>query len=243
MDNKFSIRQVLRLLSILGIGVLVTFYFPTFEFVSSVSLSSSTMVVILFIFLAGFLINQAIQRNHALSLAISIELSSLRRIVHLTENLDGREKWKKDVRSAVVSYLESIGVKDFRDYNETHQVFRGITHEIYAFKPKSIKEELIFTELLEVTRELAYQRQQVATFIHSAISVYTKVSATFVAFIAIVLLLGARSERESIFFIAGPVSSILLVLDIFFNLDILTIDDRKLLRKHYKDNAIDLKQE
>lgn len=243
MDHRFTLKQIVRLFVIFVLGVFITLYAPTFEFVSSASLSNSTIVVILFVFLAGFLINQAIQRNTALSEAISIELSRLRRIVHLTENLEGRAAWKKEIRTAIVAYLETVAAKDFRDYEEAHTAFRGITHEIYAFKPKGKREELLFNELLEISRELAYQRQRVSSLIHSPISVYTKVAATFVAVIGIISLLGARTERESIFFIAGPVASILLILDIFFNLDILTASDRKRLEHRYKYNALDMKNE
>jgi len=243
MDDRFSLRQVIRLFGILALGTLITLYAPTFEFVSTASLSVSTIVVILFIFLAGFLINQAIQRNRSLSLSISVELSRIRRIVHLTEAIEGREKWKEEMRKVVVSYLEIVGTKDFRDYGEAHHDFRKITHEIYLFKPKTKKDELIFSELLEVTRDLAYQRQQVEASIRSPISVYTKSSVAFVAFIAVILLLGAREERETVFFIAGTTTSILLVLDIFFSLDILTREDRRGLSRMYADSAFDMKSE
>lgn len=243
MEHRFTFKQIFRLILILILGILITLYAPTFEFVSSASLSNSTIVVILFVFLSGFLINQAIERNRKLREAISIELSRLRRIVHLTENLSGRNKWKADLRAAIVSYCEAVAIKDFRDYRETHQDFRDITHEIYSFSPKSRREELVFNELLEISRELALKRQQISQLLRSSISVYTKVATGFVAVIGIVSLLGARTERESIFFIAGPVASILLIFDIFIKLDVLTEVDRKRIAKRYQLNAMDLEQE
>jgi hypothetical protein len=243
MNDRFYFRQIIRLFSILLLGVLITLYFPTFEFVSSASLSSSTIVVILFVFLTGFLINRAIERIRSLNSSVSIELTRLRRIAHLVDNLPGRKKWKQSLHKAVVNYLETVAAKDFQDYKEAHHKFREITHEVYSFTPKTKKEELVLNELFEITRELAFERQQISNLIHSNISVYTKSAATFVAFIGIVQLLGARAEPETIFFIAGSVSSLLLILDIFFNLDILGKADRNQLSDKYKKNALDLSHE
>lgn len=242
MGKVFTIKHFARFIVILAIGAILSNYLPTIEFVSSATLSSSTIVVILFVFLVGFLINQAIRQNWELNMSVSRELSRLRRVVHLSESTDNQEKWKKDVRKASVAYLEAVGKKDFRDYDEGHEAFRELTHELYNYHPKDKRNDSLFSEILNSTRDLAFQRQQVSRYRYSSISPYTKFAATFVAIIAIVLLLGARGAETSIFFIAGPVSGILLILDIFFQLDVLTEDERHRFEAMYIASAKDMKK-
>lgn len=242
MNPRFSIRQFIRLLLIVGGSILITVYFPTVVFDQAATLTDPTFGLIVFVFIAGFLISQAMGRARDLDRSVSYELSRLRRVVHLTEEIDATAAWKKDIRNTVVAYLRSVAGEKFIYYDDAHETFREITHKLYAYKPKTRRSEILFAEILAVTRDLSLHRQRVAQQIQASVSPHTWTVLVILILINIVLLLGSREPGfTSPLFITGAISGLLLVLDVLYEVDTLTKSDQQQYQMRYAANARDMR--
>jgi hypothetical protein len=206
-------------------------------------LSTPVLSVLLFVFLAGFLIQRTIDRKNKLRLAASVELSRLRRICHLAEYVEKNLAWQKAVFKETIEYLKHISKNDFREYKKSHKEFRDLTHVIYSFKPQSLNERAIFEELLKITRDAAYQRQQIAQYVFSNISPYVWL-VTFILLVGNIwaLLVSREMSFSSHLFAFTAILGLILVFDILFQLDFLSKTERRSFQADYKQNADDLKK-
>ncbi|MEK7451872.1 MAG: hypothetical protein AAB664_00885, partial [Patescibacteria group bacterium] len=96
-----------RLLIIFLIGYGLLNLVPIFSFEKIPTIANPLYGLILFIFLSGFLINEAMRRNKTLYVSVALELSRTRRMAHIVENMNAHASWKKTVREAVILYLQS----------------------------------------------------------------------------------------------------------------------------------------
>lgn len=231
---SYFIRFFLVILSAYAIVV----YTPVFSFTKFSVITNPLFGLILFIFLSGFLINQVMDRNKTLQISISLELSRTRRIVHLSESIHANGLWKKALKKKVIAYVQSIGMSDLIDYKISDAVFRSMTHEIYQFVPKTPKDQVVFEEMLFLTRELASQRQTLIHDISSPISPYIWIVFSSIGLINIFLLLLVRDASAlSTWFIFFVITMILLICDLLLELSVLTKSKRLDYQKLYVENS------
>ncbi len=117
---------------------------------------------------AGFatlLMSKAIDRAAALADAVSVELNKLRRIHHLARAFSRAEKqipWFDLVREAIESYLHAFEVIPFKQYDDTNEMFRRITQQLYGFDTiASEKGKLLFAELMTISGQATEARQRI----------------------------------------------------------------------------------
>lgn len=242
MKRGISKYQLFRIFGILVFSIYISVYFPPVVFGDKATLTSPSIVMIVFVFLAGFLISQAIQRNRQLDYAMSVEISRLRRIVHLTRNLSAAASWKKTVKKNTIDYLNKVATKDFKKYQEAHAGFRKVTQMLYQYMPKTARDQIIYKELLEVSREAAYHSQRVGQLVQTFGSSYVWWVLGVVVVINIILLLGSREPGfTSQLFIAGAIAGLLLVLDMLYEQDVLTKSRGRWYQATYAASAKDLR--
>lgn len=243
MLRRFTSREFFRLIAILIFSVLLTIFFPTVVFDQAATLTDPTFGLLIFVFVAGFLISQAITRQNKMRLAISVEQSRLRRLSHLARSVSNNAAFKKAVSLAIIDYMREVAKRDFRYYDEAHEKFRIATGLIYDFKPRTKRDEILFDEFLEVTRELAFYRQEVAGYLKSVIAPHTWAVLLILLLLNIATLLGSREPGfTSPLFIAAAVSGLLLIIDVLYDLSIMTPTDRKNFQREYLANAADLER-
>ena len=219
-------------------GILIGQLSPVMPEVIAPGISNPLIGMIVFIFLASFLINRTMARNNSLELSISLELSRMRRIAHLVENMSATRSWKKEIIEAILVYLIEVSKEDFLSYKKSHKYFRVVTHEIYEFSPKTDRDKLLFSELLTVTRELAFHRQELINRLASPISPYTWAAFLLVVFINLALLMLVRGpDVISTLYISGASIAIFLVVDILIALNNFTKPEQNFYQKQYEDNA------
>ncbi|MBU0646263.1 hypothetical protein KJ611_02150 [Patescibacteria group bacterium] len=243
MNRRISKNQIFRIVGILVFSIYISIYFPPVVFGDKATLTNPSIVMIVFVFLAGFLISQAIQRNRQLDYAISVEISRLRRIVHLTRNITAPAAWKNSIKKDTVDYLNKVAISGFRNYHEAHATFRRVTKMLYQYTPKTGRDQIIFKELLEVSRDAAYHSQRVGQLVQTYGSSYVWWVLGVVLVINIILLLGSREPGfTSQLFIAGAIAGLLLVLDMLYEQDMLTKGRSRWYQAMYAASAKDLRQ-
>lgn len=242
MKRRISKYQLFRIIGILVFSIYISVYFPPVVFGDKATLTSPSIVMIVFVFLAGFLISQAIQRNRQLDYAISVEISRLRRIIHLTGNLTAVVTWKKTLKKDTIDYLNKVATSPFIEYAKAHTSFRKVTQALYQYNPKTVRDQIVYKELLEVSREAAYHSQRVGQLVQTFGSSYVWWVLGVVMVINIILLLGSRETGfTSQLFIAGSIAGVLLVLDMLYEQDILTKSRARWYQATYAASAKDLR--
>ena len=235
---------LLRLLAIGFVGFLLLTFVPILVFVKIPSVANPLYGLILFIFLSGFLINQTMGRNKTLQVSIDLELSRTRRIMYVIENMHVTESWKKDVKKRLIAYMQSVASHDFSAYKKSDEAFREMTHHIYACAPKTRKDEVLFSELLLITREIALQRQELIHDLHSPITPYVWIVDFLLGMICLVLLFLVRDASFlSTWYVFFITSMILLILDLLVELSVLTKSKRNAFQNLYAENSRRIKKE
>ncbi|MCX6715110.1 MAG: hypothetical protein NTX72_04825 [Candidatus Uhrbacteria bacterium] len=244
MNRFFRCSYVLRLLMIGFLGFVLVTWVPVFSFEKVPSTVNPLYGVVLFIFLSGFLITQTMSRNATLQNSIELELSRTRRIMHLIENMHVQASWKKEVKKRILAYLQFVGSNNFTSYKKSDDLFREMTHVIYACAPKTRKDEILFSELLCVTREIALQRQELARDLHSPITSYVWIVYFLVGVINILLVFLVRdtSMLSSVYVFLVSVM-IFLIADLLVELNVLTKSKRNEFQNLYAENAQRVKKE
>lgn len=244
MNRFFRFPYVLRLLVIGVLGFALVTWVPIFSFGKIPSTANPLYGVVLFTFLSGFLITQTLGRNTTLQNSIELELSRTRRIMHLVQNMSVQASWKKEVKKRILVYLQSVGSQDFALYKKSDELFREMTHVIYACAPKTRTDEILFSELLCATREIALQRQELARDLHSPITPYVWIVFLLVGFINILLLLLIRDTSVlSMSYVFLISVMIFLITDLLVELNILTKSERKEFQNLYAENCKRIKKE
>jgi len=244
MSRRITRQQIGRLSAIVIFSLFVSFYFPPVVFGDRATLTDPSIITLVFVFLAGFLISQAITRNREMDKAVSVELSRLRRLVHLTRQLSAPVSWKKKFSRSVVEYLDAVATNDLSEYEASHAALRVFTRALYAYQPKIVRDQILFKELLEVSREAAYQRQRVGQLIASFAASYVWYVLILVVAINIIVLLGSREPGfTSQMFIAAGIAGLLLVLDMLYDQDVLTRAKKRWYQARYAGSAKDLRDQ
>ncbi len=219
------------------IGTLFVAYALTLLMPFSQQINSTTFVSIItvFSFLISFLINRALDRKKVLAAAISVEVSRLRRVHHISEHI-GTATWRGRLDSAINDYRHEIG-KNFLNYNKHGELFRKISHPIYEFKPKNRYDEIIFGELLTTIREIALERQLIAEHIKDKLPVYSWFVVTTIAVFLIFLLLLSNNDSLIVdISISFAVASILFIMDLLRSVNRISHTEQKDFEGKYKNN-------
>lgn len=232
---NFKPTDILHYFLILLIAFIMTI------FVASSAQINSTIflpIVIVFSFLISFLINRALDRKKALSAAISVEISRLRRLHHLSEHMS-TPAWRVQLDDANATYQQAVG-KNFLRYSECGEQFRELSHTIYKFKPKTRYDEIMFGELLGTMREVALERQLIAERISEKLPAYGwLVVITVAIFLSILLLLGAASSVGMQIGSSFAIASVLFILDLLRSVDHISSAEKKVFEKMYQKNLVE----
>ncbi len=226
--------DLLRILIILVLSFLFSFLLPPIALAKSTG--SVVEILVLFAFLLGFFVNRALERKQMISRATSLELLHLRRIYHLCESISDR-KWAQHVFLSLAEYHSAVS-KFFLSHTATLKYFRSISHLIYSFQPKKKKDEMLFSELLHTTRDLAFERQQIEQALANRLSGYSWMVMLISAGFGIVLLLINRYESQyTPLGCAFLVSTILLSLDLLLRTDHFSKSEINAFQNAYQSNT------
>lgn len=233
-DGKKTMFEILRFAIIVAVAYLLCYQLPPLPYEPAPNATVETMVV--FAFLIGFFIDRALARKQTIQRAVLVELSSLRRIHHLCENVSNRA-WAKKIEKALAAYHSSLS-KNFLAHRETKKRFREISHLIYKYKPKGTTDTLILTDLLSTSRDIALERQQLEQALSNGLSWQSWAVMLTNAISAGFLILLNRSEpgftQLSATFL---MTSVLLVLDLLRQTDGLSVSEVARYQNAYKTNV------
>lgn len=243
---KFNINeaQIYRLVVIVLFALFVSVFTPEVAFGELATLTNPTITIIIYVFIAGFLISEAMGRNRQLDSAVSVEVSRLRRSAHLLMNMGFTKANKDALRGLLIGYFSNVATNDFKEYDKGHEQLTHYTRAIYGLKPKTRRDEILYAEMLEVTRDAAYQRQQVAHLMRSYANPYIWLILVIIIVISIVLLLASREPHfTSQLFIGGTIAGLLLILDLLYEEDFLTRSRKRWYQARYARSAKALREE
>lgn len=225
--------QFFRILVIIAISFFLSFFTPAFNFSASTGVIVGTLV--LYAFLLGFFVNRALEREQVIYRGVSHELLYLRHIFHLCEYISNK-KWVGKVFESVVDYQKAVG-RSFLMHATTSGLFRAVSHLIYSFQPKTPKDQTLFSDLLETTRNLAIERQQIQQAITNRLSGYSwLVMLTNASFGILLLLFNRYQPQYSPLGCALLIASILLLLDLLQRTDNLSSTEIHALETAYRSN-------
>jgi len=196
---------------------------------------------IIFGLLVALFISNAIARYNNLSDAVSIELNKLRRIHHLARAFSRSENqipWFDLVREAIESYLHAFEVLPFQRYDDTNEMFRRITQQLYGFdKIASNKGELLFAELMTISGQATESRQKIHALRTERMSVWAwgVLISIAVGFITIVLV-SLGDDLLHRYIAAGVVAITILLVDFVYMSDTMRVVDNNSFTKKYVDN-------
>ena len=123
------------------------------------------------------LLMRAIERRRRLYEAVAIELNKLRRVYHISKNMSSFDErlrvWFTELHGYLYGYLNSFANKDLSQYEFSHTDFRRLSYHIYTVPElNSVKEEVLYRDLLRTTAEIAELRQHVLETRDSRLSAY-----------------------------------------------------------------------
>jgi hypothetical protein len=151
---------------------------------------------------------------------------------------------KSSIRNQVILYLHTVSENDFVKYELSHPEFHDLTHAVYLLNLKTDHDKIVFQEMLSVTREAAFHRQQISSHLTSSISPYTWVSMVVIVILSLIsFIISKEPGIVSNVLVCASVMSVLLVFDILVELDMLTKPEREKYRKLYAENSIRIKNE
>jgi hypothetical protein len=196
---------------------------------------------IFFITLAALFLGKASERAAALADAVSVELNKLRRIHHLARAFSRAEKqipWFDSVREAIESYLHAFEVIPFAHYDDTNEMFRRITQQLYGFDAiTSEKGKLLFAELMTISGQATEARQRIHAMRTQRMSVWTG---------GTILMCGVTTAGFGLFAFSDDLASrlaaaalcfgVFIVLQLVFMADTMRTMDSKSYTKQYVDN-------
>ncbi len=192
-------------------------------------------VALVFSFLISFFINRALDRKKIISSAVSVEISRLRRIHHLSD-LIGDTIWRESIQFAIRHYQKELGA-DFLNYHLKTKYFREFSRLIYSYDPRNAREQILFNELLVTMREIALERQLIGVYITQRLPQYSWLVICSVAFFLIALLIMVKDTTlVTQIGISFGVASILFILDLLKHTDRISKTERRTFQNWYKEN-------
>lgn len=154
---------------VVGAAIFIVSVYSPLSLLSEVQFAYTT-VFFLFAFTVAFMIDRTIERQRILRQNLNIELSRLRRVHHLAENI-GTAEWQALLDDRLTQYQLQLS-QEMGKYEETTASFRDVSHQIYALKPRNVREEILMDDLLETLRELSLGRQYISSGLRKALSGY-----------------------------------------------------------------------
>lgn len=196
---------------------------------------------VVFGLLVALFISGAEQRYNMLVESVSIELNKLRRIHHLARAFSRSENqipWFDLVREAIESYLHAFEVIPFKRYDETNEMFRRITQQLYGFdKITSEKGKLLFAELMTVSGQATEARQKIHGLRTERMGAWSWGVLLVTGGLLITLALFSYGDMIMDRLVASAVvATVLLLIDAVYMFDSLRIVDQKKFTKKYVDN-------
>lgn len=234
-------KRWLRIAVILIIAVDVYLFAPSW--VDFGTALSPNMLVVLVVFITSFLIAQALQRWQGILAAVRTELSRIRRILHLSHTMSGQVAWKRNVHKAAVAYLTKVLKLPIAQYEQAHKSFRVFSHLIYHFKPKTARDKIVFDEMLDVARDIAFQRTLIENFLRSR--PLQSAWITLVLMSAATIFLFAVSHGGGVLdrlYAAGVVMGVLLLLDLLYETNRITVKNGNKIHGYYRESLADIKK-
>lgn len=230
---------LLHLLVILGVSWLLALVTTGYQ----LEWGSATTVLLGIIFglLVAFFISNAVYRYNKLSDNVAVELNKLRRIHHLARAFSRSENqipWFDLVREAIESYLHAFEVIPFQRYDETNEMFRRITQQLYGFdKINSDKGKLLFAELMTISGQATEARQQIHGLRNERMNVWSwGVLIVIGGGLCALALISYGDDLMNRYIAAGVVAVVLLLLDFVYMSDTMKVLDNKKFTKKYVDN-------
>lgn len=235
-------RIVFFLLHLLVIGIL-SVVLALFTTGYGYSWGAVTIVVVslLFALCATNIITNALHRLSELSDNVSVELNKLRRIHHLARAFSRAENqipWFDLVREAIESYLHAFEVIPFGRYDDTNEMFRRITMQLYGFdKITSEKGKLLFAELMTISGQATEARQRIHQLRTERMSVWSWGTIVVMGLVVIgVTLLSFGDNQFERVMAAILVGVVFLTIDFVFQADSMRLINHKKFTARYVDN-------
>lgn len=117
----------------------------------------------------AFLIDKAMARRSELKKSVNVELARLRHIYHVAEQMPA--SFRRKVHALLVSYEKKIEA-DFEAHDRSTDAFRELSHAIYAFVPRTRKDEILYADLLQTLQDLTLGRQRIQFELTGELSPY-----------------------------------------------------------------------
>ena len=200
-------------------------------------------IVLAFLFgsFAVLHVRNAMARYSQISDAVSIELNKLRRIHHLARAFSRSENqipWFDLVREAIESYLHAFEVIPFGRYDDTNEMFRRITQQLYGFdKIISKKGELLFAELMTISGQATEARQRIHEMRDDRMNTWAWGTLILFGVTLCALVLISYGDDLLSRFVAGAiVAVVVMVLDFVHMADTMKVLDNKKFTKRYVAN-------
>ncbi len=229
---RLTAGDLLRIGGVLVLAAALAFFLPTW---TPLPQDSLVPIMLIFSFLAVFLINRAMERKRELGTSVAVELSRLRRIKHVAEGItDGI--WKRNLYDALTRYQTKIG-ENFVEHGRTLGSFRELTHLIYGYEPRTVHEGELIEDLLATTRELALERQKIEQRLADPILPSSLLAVGIIALFVIIMLLGTREPAQASKLGASfGVASIFLAFDFLLQKNRLSRREVSSFQEMYKRN-------
>lgn len=236
--NKMTLS---RILIILVSGFLVVFLIPALPATWTVD-RVDLAAIVLFALLIAFMIQTAAARRQKLFSTVFLELNKLRRIYHLSKNLAAASprfrSWFTELHGLLYAYMSEFSGRTLDQYKQTNAAFRKVSYHIYTLPGlESVKEQVLFGDLLETTSVVAESRQKIKELLDSRLSAYgwTLVAIMLLGFVAgVVMSMGGSLAGH---LIAGAdITIALLAVDLLWELDSMS-SELKTWAKRYVDNV------
>ncbi|MBI4457454.1 hypothetical protein HY633_00635 [Candidatus Uhrbacteria bacterium] len=226
-------KDILRFAPIVTAAFAATYALPVFDTTSSTS--SLLHVFLIFSFLLGFFINRALERRLTLRTAVNVELTRLRRLHHLTEQMSDAV-WKETVQSGLRHYQTTVA-KDLSGHSKLLTVFREFTHVIYDFRPADRREEILFQEMLSTSKEIALERPRIDQSLNGKQSFYSwLVLYTIAGFEIVLLLLNRGQQGLTDFSIGATITGVLITIDLLHQTDRVSRTELAEIEERYRKN-------
>jgi hypothetical protein len=212
---KLHKKDIVRLAAIAGFSFALSFGLPDFGGPSSVT--SVFNMLFLFSFLIGFFINRALERRKIVTNAAEVELSRLRRLYNLSKRVS-EAAWGDKMRRAIFSYHQQVAENLFQ-YAEALDGYRAVAAMVYDFEPKNRKDEMLFSDMLATTRDIALERRPLERALDTRIPGYGWAVILLIVSGVCSLLLMNRGQGTTAFSVGATMSGLLAVLDLLYRTD------------------------
>jgi hypothetical protein len=225
MLEKLRLRHIIEILASVTLATLLALV-PFGVYVNTpfeIAPAEAAPVAVLFVFVLGFLINNALFKGQQFKRHLNLELSRMRRLFHLTKNI-GTTKLDKDyhntIKKSVYAYFDFLNNYGLSAYSGGNKLFRKVSYGVYGYKPKNAKQEIMYKELLETSREVAATRQEINAILHSGITSYGwTVLGVMEVFVVVATLLAQGTDVKDFIVTSAMLSTIFIVTLLVWEVD------------------------